>query len=58
MRIVSTEISLVSRPEDVEPEAARASLRRRVQIAPSADGRATLTFVSWLAPSADADGAR
>lgn len=55
MRIV-TEISLVSLPQDAEPEPARAPLRRRVQISPSADGRATLTLISWLVPGADADG--
>jgi hypothetical protein len=54
MRLV-TEISLVSLPA-AEPEPPPPP--RRLQIAPSADGRAVVTVVSWLAPSAAAGGGR
>jgi hypothetical protein len=54
MRIV-TEISLVSLP-GAEPEPEPAPAQRRIQIAPSADGRPAVTFVSWLSPAEDDDG--
>jgi len=52
---VVTKISLVSLPAEAEPEPAPP--QRRIQIAPSADGRAAVTLVSWLSPRPDADGA-